>query len=118
MPPINYYFSCGPVLFWRYLFLSVMSISCGITFVVTMLPRFGTPEFRRFRGILFILLGLCAGSIVIKLSLFREDDLIMEPAVIEWGTGGLIYIVGAILFITRVPERCKPGTFNLFGSSH
>lgn len=80
MPPINYYFSCGPAIFWKYVFLTIMSVSSGVTFIVTMMPRFGTPEYRRFRGLLFILLGLCAGSLIIKLSFFREEDIIMEPA--------------------------------------
>ena len=35
-----------------------------------------------------------------------------------FGVGGLIYIIGACIYIARVPERCKPGTFDLCGASH
>lgn len=32
--------------------------------------------------------------------------------------GALIYSLGAMLYMTRVPERCKPGTFDMCGHSH
>jgi adiponectin receptor len=30
----------------------------------------------------------------------------------------LMYILGIILYITRYPEKCSKGTFDIFGSSH
>lgn len=32
--------------------------------------------------------------------------------------GGLIYALGAIIYMSKVPERCKPGTFDICGHSH
>jgi adiponectin receptor len=32
--------------------------------------------------------------------------------------GGLAYIIGAIIYIMRVPEKHCPGTFCIWGSSH
>lgn len=34
------------------------------------------------------------------------------------GFGGAIYIGGAVMYALRVPERCKPGHFDLCGASH
>jgi adiponectin receptor len=42
----------------------------------------------------------------------------MEPAIRQFLIGGFIYVIGASLFVTRVPERCKPGCFDYFGHSH
>lgn len=36
----------------------------------------------------------------------------------EYLLGGGIYTFGAVLYITKVPERCKPGAFDLCGHSH
>lgn len=33
-------------------------------------------------------------------------------------TQGALYIIGAIIYAARVPERWAPGRFDLFGSSH
>lgn len=30
----------------------------------------------------------------------------------------LIYAIGGILYMAKVPERCKPGTFDMCGHSH
>lgn len=118
MPPIYYYFSCGPAIFWRNLFITLMAVCSSITFVVTLLPRFEKPESRKFRGLLFIMLGCCAASIMIVLFCFRDPVHIMEPDGMSYLGGALVYLFGAILYITRVPERCKPGHFNIFGHSH
>jgi adiponectin receptor len=39
----------------------------------------------------------------------------------EWGLillGGLVYAAGAGIYVSRVPERCYPGKFDLCGASH
>lgn len=42
----------------------------------------------------------------------------MEAPVVQFLLGGLVYVGGATLYMTRVPERCKPGCFDIFGHSH
>lgn len=42
----------------------------------------------------------------------------MEGFALEYITGALIYVVGAVLYMTKVPERCKPGSFDMCGHSH
>jgi len=32
--------------------------------------------------------------------------------------GGAIYVAGATIYILRIPERCKPGKFDICGASH
>jgi len=31
---------------------------------------------------------------------------------------GVLYIVGAVIYALRIPERFAPGKFDIFGSSH
>lgn len=35
-----------------------------------------------------------------------------------YGIGGYVFIQGAVLYVLRIPERCKPGAFDLCGASH
>lgn len=42
----------------------------------------------------------------------------MNAPFVLFGIGGLIYIGGAIIYILRIPERWRPGTFDLCGASH
>lgn len=32
--------------------------------------------------------------------------------------GGALYVIGAGLYVLRIPERFSPGTFDYFGASH
>jgi adiponectin receptor len=118
MPPINYYLSCEGTAHWRYFFISIMAVTSLITFCVTLHPLFELKENRKYRGFLFVLLGLCAGSLMVKLCYAHDPTMIMEVKPLPWAIGGIIYMFGAAIYVTRVPERCKPGCFNIFGSSH
>jgi len=42
----------------------------------------------------------------------------MEGFALEYICGALIYVLGAVLYMTKVPERCKPGAFDICGHSH
>ena len=35
-----------------------------------------------------------------------------------WFLGGVSYVVGALMYIKRIPEKLKPGKFDYFGASH
>ena len=37
---------------------------------------------------------------------------------INWYLGGISYIIGALLYIVRFPEKYFQGKFDYFGSSH
>ena len=42
----------------------------------------------------------------------------MKAPFLLFAIGGLIYIIGATIYMCRVPERWMPGTFDLCGASH
>lgn len=71
MPLINYYYACGPALFFRYAFMTLEIVSCGLAFVVTLLPAFDKPQNRKWRGILFTVLGFSSAAPLLFLVFFR-----------------------------------------------
>ncbi len=51
--------------------------------------------------------------------IFDSDPvLMMKPQYTELLLGVLIYGLGAGLYASKFPERCKPGTFDMCGHSH
>lgn len=39
----------------------------------------------------------------------------MEGRASVYALGGVFYLLGAVLYSTRIPERCKPGAFDMCG---
>lgn len=66
---------------------------------------------------MFIFAGLAIIAVFIAL-LAVPNDFKMPTAIWGYLLGGVLYIVGAIQYILRVPERCRPGKFDMCGSSH
>ena len=117
-PPYFYFFNCEPFLCYAYLtFISVFAIS---VFLFSLTPGFHTPQRRTLRGSLFLSLGISAGIPIMHLMLFRSSIKGFEssPRLMFWVIGGAAYIIGALIYIKRIPEKFYPGKFDIFGSSH
>lgn len=91
----------------------------GIFTIITLLsPTFSTGKFRPFRALLFVTMGLfglipAIHAVVLNWSEPRRNaTLAYEMAM------ALFYLVGTIFYVTRVPERWRPGWFDLAGHSH
>lgn len=48
---------------------------------------------------------------------FREGEMLVKDP-FNYALGGIIYILGAAMYVIRVPERFLPGRFDIFGHSH
>ena len=59
-PVIVYTFSCNQVAYIRYSFLILSTMASLSCFVVLMIPRFGDSGYQKFRGNLFISLGIAS----------------------------------------------------------
>ncbi|KAL8502399.1 hypothetical protein ACS0TY_021521 [Phlomoides rotata] len=114
--PIYYTFSDHP--YWRFTYLSAI-IVFGILVVVTLFaPVLSSGRFRSFRAALFVCMG-CSGVIPATHAVFLHCD---QPTVLG-SLGyeilmGLLYGVGAVFYVTRIPERWRPGVFDVVGHSH
>jgi channel protein (hemolysin III family) len=109
-PLIEYGFACTPYL--KYTYLSVISTFCAVALVVTMLPNSDKPNYRRLRGILFIVVGLLAGIPAAHAAASTDPDILVR--LFYWALGGVVYVGGALLYVARIPERCAPGRFDFF----
>ncbi|CAA0370662.1 unnamed protein product [Arabidopsis thaliana] len=114
--PIYYAFSCHPN--FRLLYLSSISM-LGLLAIITLLsPALSTPRFRPFRANLFLAMG---SSAVIPathvLCLYWDHPNVFIALGYEIATA-LSYFVGATFYVSRVPERWKPGAFDMAGHSH
>ena len=118
-PLLFYVFACQEVFWWRDVFCYSITILNLISFMITTLPQFDKPNFRKFRGILFIICGLCDALPFIYLNYVADPRyLLNESSCVPYLFGGVLYIGGACFFIARFPERCFPAKFDLIGASH
>ena len=117
-PPYYYFFYCETK--FRLFYLMFISTFGLITFFLSLTNNFNSPKMREFRGKLFIIFGLCAGIPVIHMKLAGNKLRGYNPDIrfLFWYLGGITYIIGGIIYITRFPERKYPGKFDFFGSSH
>uniref|UniRef100_A0A0D3B7K0 Uncharacterized protein n=1 Tax=Brassica oleracea var. oleracea TaxID=109376 RepID=A0A0D3B7K0_BRAOL len=114
--PIYYAFSCHTN--FRFLYLSSISI-LGLLAIITLLsPALSTPRFRPFRASLFLAMGF---SSVVPAShvlfLYWGHPNVLFALACELATG-ISYAAGAVFYVSRVPERLKPGAFDIAGHSH
>lgn len=114
--PIYYAFYCQPS--WRILYLTSIT-SLGILAIITLLaPSLSSPRFRAFRASLFLAMG------------FFGVIPAVHAAALHWGHPqvlmalgyevlmAILYATGAGFYVSRIPERWKPGAFDLTGHSH
>ncbi|KAF2202355.1 HlyIII-domain-containing protein [Delitschia confertaspora ATCC 74209] len=116
--PVMYYgFQSEPRLMKTY-WTMITTLAAGTGIVCTH-PRFRTPELRPFRALMFVLMGLSAIFPVIHgLRLFGLEQM-QKTTSLNWVVlQGSLYILGAFIYAMRIPERLKPGAFDIWGSSH
>ncbi|XP_031481826.1 heptahelical transmembrane protein ADIPOR2-like [Nymphaea colorata] len=115
-PPIYYVFLCHPL--WRLVYLSSIA-TLGVFTVLTLLtPAFSSAQFRPFRAALFLAMGF-SGVVPAAHALWLNWD---EPHCLLTSVYELamtcFYAAGAGFYVSRVPERWKPGAFDIAGHSH
>lgn len=96
--------------------ITVLGLS---SIIVSLWDKFATPAFRAVRAGVFLALG-CSGIVPIIHMLYihgiREGS---EQSSLGWLIlMGICYIVGALLYALRIPERFFPGRCNLIFQSH
>lgn len=114
--PIYYAFECNP--YSRLFYLASISLF-GVLVIVTLLaPALSAPRFRPFRAYLFLTMG------------FSGIVPAAHAVVLHWGQPQMFlamgyevamaisYATGAAFYVTRIPERWKPGAFDIAGQSH
>ena len=115
-PPIYYIFECDP--HWQFVYLGGIT-AMGIFTIVTMLsPSLSSSKYRAFRALLFSSMGLfgivpTTHAVIVNWgNPQRNITLAYELAM------AVSYLTGTFIYVTRIPERWKPGWFDLAGHSH
>ncbi|XP_077233853.1 heptahelical transmembrane protein 4-like isoform X2 [Tasmannia lanceolata] len=115
-PPVYYSFMCNP--FFCNLYLGFITLLGIATIIVSLLPVFQNPEYRSMRAGLFFGMGVSGvAPILHKLILFKHQPEAIHTTGYEILMGAF-YGLGALVYATRIPERWKPGKFDIAGHSH
>ncbi|GBG72509.1 hypothetical protein CBR_g12080 [Chara braunii] len=115
-PPVYYSFMCSPCV--RNLYLLCITVLGILAIPVSLIPAFQQPKYRPVRAALFGGMGV-SGVVpcMHKLLVFHGEPVAYQTAVHEV-IMGLLYGLGAVVYAMRVPERWRPGKFDLAGHSH
>lgn len=114
--PIYYAFICHP--YSRFLYLSAISLA-GILVIVSLLSTdMSTPRFRRLRAGIFLVMGF-SGVVPALHAVFIFWGHVYILAALGYEVlMGALYAAGVWFYISRVPEKWRPGMFDIVGHSH
>ena len=117
-PPYYYFFYFSQKI--KIFYLSEITIFGVGTFLYSLTDDFNKPQRRSLRGTIFLIFGLCTGIPILHLAFFGDKIKGYSHGLklINWYIGGISYIVGALLYILRYPEKKYPGKFDYIGASH
>ncbi|KAL8206268.1 hypothetical protein R6Q57_009819 [Mikania cordata] len=115
-PPIYYIFICNPL--WQYVYLSIIIILGVLAITVLLSPTRMSGKYRFMRTLIFVAMGFFGVIPAIHATIVnwnvpqRNLGLGFESGM------GFCYLIGALFYVSRVPEKWKPGWFDLVGHSH
>ncbi|KAI0052140.1 HlyIII-domain-containing protein [Auriscalpium vulgare] len=116
-PCIYYGFYCDQ--FYKVAYLSLITASgLGAAYIV-LDPDYARPSHRGARTTVFIALGL-SGVLPVSHALVSHGFYTLcQEMGFQWLlASGALYIIGALLYANRFPERLAPGKFDIWFASH
>ncbi|GFO23192.1 adiponectin receptor protein [Plakobranchus ocellatus] len=117
VPWLYYSFYCR--LEPKVTYLALIIFLGTICIVVSMWDKFAQPQYRPLRAGVFIALGL--SGVVPAMHYVITDGFwhAINFAALGWLVlMALLYIVGAVIYAARIPERIFPGKFDIWFQSH
>ena len=106
-------------LFWRVFYYVLLGIFGVIGFGLPWFPAFQTTSFRTWRTVYYVLMGFSCGAFTIHaafatgfckfLAMVGVLNLVMEIG---------LYLVGALIYVARFPERFFPGKLDILFHGH
>lgn len=116
--PTLYYGFQADVRLIKFYWTMITTIGAGCA-IVSVSPKFRTPQWRPFRAAMFVAMGLSAVLPVLHGMKLYGLATLTQTIGLRWVVlQGLLYIIGAGLYAARFPERARPGAFDIWGSSH
>ncbi|KAH7296250.1 hypothetical protein KP509_26G015600 [Ceratopteris richardii] len=115
-PPIYYIFQCTPI--WQWVYLGTISTLALVAVIVLFAPVCQTPRYRPFRTSLFLSMGASGLIPAVHAVATNWHEPLCGLAVAHEASMAALYALGAMIYVIRIPERWKPGMFDLGGHSH
>ncbi|CAL1537498.1 unnamed protein product [Lymnaea stagnalis] len=117
VPWLYYSFYCR--LEPKVTYLALIFFLGTIAIVVSMWDKFAQPQYRPLRAGVFVALGL--SGVIPAMHYVITDGFwhAINYAALGWLVlMALLYIVGAVIYAVRIPERIFPGKFDIWFQSH
>ena len=138
---VFFYYGFYDSHFYQQLYIWLFCIYCTLSLLLTYLERFSDPDYHILRAILFLLEGffgkynnwqdfglklsflysafvplvhLFLNTLSLKLDVAQQIFKSMQLLLLA----GISNLVGAIIYIYKVPERLKQGLFDISFNSH
>ncbi|KAJ7741413.1 hemolysin-III related-domain-containing protein [Mycena maculata] len=116
-PSLYFGFFCQPRLQIFYL-AAISSIGLVAAYIV-LSPEYSKPTHRAARTTVFVGLGLSGVGPITHCLLTEGYQRVFSDLGFGWVVlCGALYILGALLYANRIPERLAPGKFDYFLASH
>ncbi|XP_054166834.1 adiponectin receptor protein-like [Oppia nitens] len=114
IPALYYGFYDNHAMYLTYITFGV--ILCIISIVISLWDKFGEPKFRPLRTAVFLAFGL--SNVIPGIHWFIVLDSHLFSSFLLFILQGLLYIIGALLYVVRIPERFFPGKCDYWFQSH
>lgn len=103
------------MIFYRYFFVTIITVCCTICMITTLFPKFTSPP---LRVTMYLFFGFSFVAPMVFLSYNYDPSIALPPDWLKLSWVGGIYLIGTSLYLTKVPERWLKGQVDYFGSSH
>lgn len=104
------------LLYSYWTMIMLIGVACV---AVTLSPNFHTSAWRPLRATTFISLGLSSLLPILHGTYIYGFWTFERMMGLQWSfVQGFFYILGCVIFASRVPERWNPGKYDLIGASH
>ncbi|VDO64511.1 unnamed protein product [Heligmosomoides polygyrus] len=117
IPWLYYAFYCRAL--HMAIYITMISVLGVLAMIVSLWDKFAEPSYRPLRAGVFVAMGLSA--VVPAAHLFVVDgfDFLYKKASLVWMLFmAAMYLGGAAIYATRIPERWFPGRCDLWFQSH
>ncbi|CAL1359081.1 unnamed protein product [Linum trigynum] len=115
-PNIYYVFQCEP--HWQFAYLGGITVMGIFTIATLLTPSHSAGKFRGLRAMLFTSMGLFGLVPSVHAGLVNWSNPKRDAILYYEGAMALSYLMGTAFYVARVPERFRPGWFDLAGHSH
>lgn len=116
MIPAFYYGFHHQYIHLFYIYCGIGLVFFTLALVISIRPEFGLPKYRPLRAGVFLSFGLSNLIPGIHWLLIAEPEFLAPFSLVI--VQGLLYVIGAVIYAKRVPEKHYPGKCDLWPQSH